>query len=96
MPRVPWVIVTTELTKSALIREEFEFTVQVGDTGSQSVVIGQKDLYVLENWHRIYDAMNAKPPDERETFKYQENSSSSTKNNTTNGDEPKTNGKLEY
>lgn len=69
---------------------EFEFLVQVDESGQQTVVIGQKDLYVLENWHRIYDAMNAKPPDERETFKYQESASSSKKS-----DDAKTNGKTE-
>lgn len=46
----------------------YEFLVQVDD--NQTVRIGQKDLYVLENWHRIYDAVIAKPPDERESFKY--------------------------
>ena len=63
---------------------EYEFTVQIDDTGAQLVKISQKDLYVLENWHRIYDAMIAKPPDERESFKYQENSANG--NGKSNGD----------
>jgi hypothetical protein len=77
---------------------DYEFTVQIDDNGTQLVKILQKDLYVLENWHRIYDAMTAKPPDERETFKYQESSSSSTKNNNTtnnNNNENDSNGKRE-
>ncbi len=69
---------------------EYEFTVQVDEAGLQTCVIGQKDLYVLENWHRIYDAMDAKPPDERETFKYQENTGASTPKS--NGEEAKSNG----
>lgn len=58
----------------------YEFLVQIDD--SQTIRIGQKDLYVLENWHRIYDAVIAKPPDERESFKYQQDSqySSSSQN----------------
>jgi hypothetical protein len=52
---------------------EYEFVVQAED--SKQVKISQKDLYVLENWHRIYDAMIAKPPDERESFKYQSSES---------------------
>ena len=63
---------------------EYEFTVQIDDNGTQLCVISQKDLYVLENWHRIYDAMIAKPPDERETFKYQENNANTSKNSTPN------------
>ncbi|RNA34288.1 sacsin [Brachionus plicatilis] len=47
--------------------------VQVADEPSQSASIHKKDLYVLENWQRIYDAMQAKPADERESFKYSEN-----------------------
>jgi hypothetical protein len=53
---------------------EYEFVVQAED--NKQVKISQKDLYVLENWHRIYDAMIAKPPDERESFKYQSSESS--------------------
>jgi hypothetical protein len=64
---------------------EYEFTVQIDDNGAQLVKIAQKDLYVLENWHRIYDAMIAKPPDERESFKYQDNTNSKNSNNN-NGD----------
>lgn len=40
---------------------------------------------MLENWHRIYDAVIAKPPDERESFKYQQEGSSYTNQNGTNG-----------
>lgn len=53
---------------------EYEFTVQIDENGAQLVKIQQKDLYVLENWNRIYDAVIAKPPDERESFKYQDSS----------------------
>lgn len=80
-------------TKRKADEVEFEFTVQLDENGTQCI-IGQKDLYVLENWHRIYDAMGAKPPDERETFKYQENTSSS-KYTSSNDSEQKTNGKPE-
>lgn len=60
---------TTNYTSSAANEEiTYEFLVQVDE--NQTVRIGQKDLYVLENWHRIYDAVIAKPPDERESFKY--------------------------
>ena len=62
---------------------EYEFVVQTDENGAQFTTIKQKDLYVLENWHRIYDAMICKPPDERETFKYPENTGSSNKG--TNG-----------
>lgn len=56
----------------------FEFLVQMDE--NQTVRITQKELYVLENWHRIYDAVIAKPPDERESFKYQENGQYSSTN----------------
>lgn len=80
---------STKLDSSAKLNGEsyeYEFTVQIDDNGTQLVKISQKDLYVLENWHRIYDAMTAKPPDERESFKYQESTSSSnSKTNQNNG-----------
>lgn len=47
---------------------------------NQTVRIGQKELFVLENWHRIYDAVIAKPPDERESFKYQQDGQYSSTN----------------
>ena len=65
---------------------DYEFTVQLDENGVQFSTIGQKDLYVLENWHRIYDAMICKPPDERETFKYPENNNGTSSSKTTNGD----------
>ena len=52
---------------------EYEFVVQTDETTQATARINQRELYVLENWHRIYDAMLAKPPDERESHKYQEN-----------------------
>jgi len=67
---------------------EYEFTVQIDDNGTQLVKIAQKDLFVLENWHRIYDAMIAKPPDERESFKYQDGANSKN----TNGADSNSNG----
>ena len=77
---------------------EFEFQVQVDESGQQTALIGQKDLHVLENWHRIYDAMNAKPPDERETFKYAESASHAKKSggaaaNGASGEDAKASGK---
>ena len=68
---------------------EYEFTVQIDDNGAQLVKIAQKDLHVLENWHRIYDAIIAKPPDERESFKYQDNANSK---NTSGGGDSNSNG----
>lgn len=56
----------------------YEFLVQLDD--NQTIRIGQKELYVLENWHRIYDAVIAKPPDERESFKYQQDGQYSSTN----------------
>lgn len=70
---------------------DYEFLVQVDD--AKTLKIGQKELYVLENWHRIYDAVIAKPPDERESFKYSENQFGSNGNGTSNGGStPKQNG----
>ena len=54
---------------------EYTFYVQIDENGQQKVNIGEKELYVLENWHRLYDALASKPPDERETFKYQDSAS---------------------
>ena len=56
------------------------FVVLVGDEPAQTSHVAKKDLFVLENWHRIYDAMQAKPPDERESFKYSDNFSHDAKN----------------
>jgi hypothetical protein len=68
-----------ESTSSAT---EYEFIVQVDESSAQSTArVNQRELYVLENWHRIYDAMLAKPPDERESFKYQEGGSSTANGN---------------
>lgn len=58
---------------------EYEFIIQLDE--NQTHKIGKSSLHVLENWHRIYDAMIAKPQDERESFKYQERESSKTNNN---------------
>ena len=58
------------------------FTVRVQDDADQEnsstadedaaglVKLQAGELFVLENWQRIYDATQAKPHDERETFKY--------------------------
>ena len=62
---------------------EYEFVVSLDESGAETSTIAQKDLYVLENWHRIYDAIIAKPPDERESFsnKYQESESKKSNSN---------------
>ena len=77
-----------ESSKSNEPELEYEFTISLDENGTNLLTINQKDLYVLENWHRIYDAMIAKPPDERESFKYQESSSSKSddKRNTNGSD----------
>lgn len=49
---------------------EYSFLVQIDESGNHKIVVSSKDFHVLENWHRIYDALVSKPPDERETFKY--------------------------
>jgi hypothetical protein len=54
----------------------YEFVVQLDESGHVLQKISQKDLYVLENWHRIYDAIIAKPQDERESYKHQETNNS--------------------
>ena len=68
---------------------EYTFFVQIDENGLQKINIGEKELYVLENWHRLYDALASKPPDERETFKYQDSTSSNqfggSNNNNGNG-----------
>ena len=39
-----------------------EFTVQIDET--ENIKISQKDLYVLENWKRVSEAVIAEPPSE--------------------------------
>ncbi|CAF0746878.1 unnamed protein product [Brachionus calyciflorus] len=63
---------------------ENEFQVLISDDPVQMANLNKNDLFVLENWHRIYDAMQAKPPDERETFKYSDNFSDTKKPNSSN------------
>lgn len=72
---------------------EYEFVVQVDETAEKTARVNQHELYVLENWHRIYDAMLAKPPDERESFKYNESSNGKDKNNADTSSNESANGK---
>jgi hypothetical protein len=47
------------------------FNVFIDTTYKNTMCLNEENFYVLENWHRINDALNSKPPDEREsTFKY--------------------------
>jgi hypothetical protein len=50
------------------------FNVYTDSTYKNTMCLNEDNFYVLENWHRINDALNTKPPDEREsTFKYNGN-----------------------
>ena len=43
---------------------EYEFTVQMNENENELIRIGQRELYVLENWKRVNEAVVVDPPSE--------------------------------
>jgi hypothetical protein len=64
-------------TNSSSLVPSYTFICRVNDA-KETQKIEAANFYVLEHWSRIFDAVNTKPVDERESFKSSTASSSTT------------------
>lgn len=70
----PW-----KKTNSSSLIPTYAFLCRIND-GKEVQRIEASNFYVLEHWSRIFDAVNTKPVDERESFKSSTSSSSASNN----------------